>query len=458
MKEMYMYVAEFQAHKKARTEEWVEFADHLKLLADKAFPNLEDKAREYMALTQFMGQVDNPQVAFSVRQKQPTTLIEAVSATIEMESYVKPKPSHVAQVELEQSHADTAIAAVQLKQDAMMGVLESIMARLEKLEAQASEEQPTPIGNSEPRAKRPVVCHNCKQEGHYARGCAAPPARASRDQSKTPISLLPVSHSYRINGQVKGVQASFVVDTGAAVTLLDKTLWDKVNTTGQVLSTWTRPPLVRVEGTRLVMWGTATTEIAFAGEIFQFPVLVASSLTADAILGMDFLDANKCTLEMANKVLRFPNRGVSISLQDPSSQPHIIQARVTLEETLSIPPFSEMEVMAKVSEGLHQGTWLLEECKSKNLPVRVARALVNPITRTMPVRLLNLSSDTTTVFKGTKVATVEECDTAPIIRAMSVSTAAEKIPRVSESKRQLLEQMINWCAADLEKDHKEQFA
>ena len=303
-----------------------------------------------------------------------------------------------------------------------------------------------------------MVCHNCKQEGHYARGCAAPPARASRDQSKTPISLLPVSHSYRISGQVKGVQASFVVDTGAVVTLLDKTLWDKVNTTGQVLSTWTGPPLVRVEGTRLVMWGTTTTEIAFAGEIFQFPVLVASSLTADAILGMDFLDANKCTLEMANKVLHFPNRGVSISLQDPSSQTHIIQARVTLEETLSIPPFSEMEVMAKVSKGLHQGTWLLEECKSKNLPVRITRALVNPITRTMPVRLRNLSSDTTTVFKGTKVATVEECDTAPIIREMSVSTAAEKIPRVSESKRQLLEQMINRCAADLEKDHKGQFA
>ena len=164
-----------------------------------------------------------------------------------------------------------------------------------------------------------------------------------------------------------------------------------------------------VDGTRLEKWGTATTEIAFVGETFQFPVLVGSSLTADAILGMDFLDANKCTLEMANKVLRFPNR-VSISLQDPSSQPHIIQAQVTLEETLSIPPFSEIEVMAKVSEGLYQGTWLLEECKLKNLPVRVARALVNPVTPTVPVRLLNLSLDTTTVFKGTKVATVEECN------------------------------------------------
>jgi hypothetical protein len=73
MKEM--YIAEFHGRKKAKTEGWAEFADHLKLLADKAFPDLEDKAREYMSLTQFMGQLENPQVAFSVRQKRPTTLI-----------------------------------------------------------------------------------------------------------------------------------------------------------------------------------------------------------------------------------------------------------------------------------------------------------------------------------------------------------------------------------------------
>jgi len=82
-----------------------------------------------MALTQFMGQVDNPQVAFSVRQKRPTTLIEAVSATIEMESYLRPKPSHIAQVEPEQPQTDAVIAAVQLKQDTEMEMLENILSR-----------------------------------------------------------------------------------------------------------------------------------------------------------------------------------------------------------------------------------------------------------------------------------------------------------------------------------------
>ena len=55
MKEL--YVDEFRTRRKAKTEGWAEYADHLKLLADKAFLDLEDKARECMPLAQFMGQV-----------------------------------------------------------------------------------------------------------------------------------------------------------------------------------------------------------------------------------------------------------------------------------------------------------------------------------------------------------------------------------------------------------------
>ena len=87
------HLAQFQARKKAKTEGWAEFADAVKLLCDKAYPDLEEKARECLALNHYLGQIDNPQIAFSVRQRQPKTLVEAVSGTIEMESYLQPKPS-----------------------------------------------------------------------------------------------------------------------------------------------------------------------------------------------------------------------------------------------------------------------------------------------------------------------------------------------------------------------------
>ena len=73
------HVPEFQTRKQAKTEGWAEFADNLKLLPDKAFPDLEDKARECMALIQFMGQMENPQVASVSDKKQHTTLIKAKS-------------------------------------------------------------------------------------------------------------------------------------------------------------------------------------------------------------------------------------------------------------------------------------------------------------------------------------------------------------------------------------------
>ena len=58
------------------------------LLAEKAFPQLQVEAREQMALTQYLLQIDNTQLAFSVKQQKPTTLDAAVSATLEMESYL----------------------------------------------------------------------------------------------------------------------------------------------------------------------------------------------------------------------------------------------------------------------------------------------------------------------------------------------------------------------------------
>ena len=89
--------------------------------------------------------------------------------------------------------------------------------------------------------------------------------------------------------------------------------------------------------------------------------------------------------------------------------------------------------------------------------MKVAHALINPVITEVPVRLLNLSYDTTTVFKGTKVATVEECETIPV-RAMNVTTVEEEMkPEMPESKRQLLEKMTERCTGELEQDHKEQF-
>ena len=61
---------------------------------DKAYPGLDDKACQQLALQKYLSQLDNEQVAFSVKQGKPRTIEAAVSATLECESY-SVRPSSV---------------------------------------------------------------------------------------------------------------------------------------------------------------------------------------------------------------------------------------------------------------------------------------------------------------------------------------------------------------------------
>ncbi len=265
--------------------------------------------------------------------------------------------------------------------------------------------------------------------------------------------LLPVTHSYRLSGTVNGIPTTFVVDTGASITMLDETFWEKANHGECSLEPWTGRRLVGVEGTPLHICGVSNVELKFAGEIFHCPVLVARSLTSNAILGLDFLEANNCTLEMADRKLTFPERGVAVSLCDSSPDPDIIQARVTVGETLTIPPFSMLETMARINGKVRGQTWLLQECSTKQLPVKIANGLVGSTCDQVPVRLLNPSPDSRVVYKGTKIATVEGIDDEPRQAVLAVQPEARG---VSRTKRQAPSKMVEKCASDLGVEQREQ--
>lgn len=184
-----LYLAELLGRKKRRGEDWATFAEDLKTLVDKAYPELQDDAKEQLALTHYLGQLEQQQLAFSVKQRRPKSVDEAVSTTIEMESYLVPKGGRVAQVTEDLTPAEP-VAAVRNPQDAVMTLLQQVVQRMDQLEARvaAMQVEPRPPlaeshdhkstgqGPSQrgPKERGPVLCHRCKKEGHLARGCVAP--------------------------------------------------------------------------------------------------------------------------------------------------------------------------------------------------------------------------------------------------------------------------------------------
>ena len=94
------------------------------------------------------------------------------------------------------------------------------------------------------------------------------------------------------------------------------------------------------------------------------------------------------------------------------------------------------------------GSWLLEERNTGRLPVKVARALVQPQGGMVPVCLLNPRPETVVVHKGTKIATLE-----PLEEQQEICEVAA---RPAELKKRILENIVEKCETELTKQESEQ--
>ena len=64
----------------------------LELLVNEGFLCLHEEAREHLTSQRYLQQLNSALVAFRVKQGQPVMLIEVVSVTTKMESYLLPLP------------------------------------------------------------------------------------------------------------------------------------------------------------------------------------------------------------------------------------------------------------------------------------------------------------------------------------------------------------------------------
>ena len=146
---------------------------------EKAFPDLQAEAREQMAMTHYLSQIDNAQLAFSVKQQKPSNLDAAVTATLEMESYLPQKGSGmvlgVAGTKLVNETDQAPVAAAATVQDSTAGMMRELLDRMTKLEIELKEVK-DPKNKQRPVMPRQtqrghIICWRCSRPGHIARDC-----------------------------------------------------------------------------------------------------------------------------------------------------------------------------------------------------------------------------------------------------------------------------------------------
>ena len=177
--------------------------------------------------------------------------------------------------------------------------------------------------------------------------------------------------------------------------------------------------------TPLLVRGKTIADVSLGSECFQVPIIVVDQLSADVILGLDFLEDHQCTIDLAPHVLsvggsrlRLPLVTGDRSASEDNSEP----VTVSLVKTVQVPPMSEMEIGGEVKQ-LVSGTWVVERVPLK-ASVVVARAVVCPgSNHGVCMRVINPTPDIVTLYKGTKVAILEAVDdTTPVAAVKQGST------------------------------------
>ena len=197
------------------------------------------------------------------------------------------------------------------------------------------------------------------------------------------------------------------------MSLLRADLWEKIQSSGALLEPWTIP---------IPVWWEQTEPPIMFWEVLLLTLTVAETVfPARVVIGVDFLAENGCTVQVGKKILDFPNHGVSSPLIHSNSKYVLPPTGVFLVETVRIPAFCEMEVMATTQTFLSECNWILKGEQRDKVPVVAARAVVSPVNRTLPVRLLNPAMESVVVYKGTQIACLKALDESDVIDSASVA-------------------------------------
>ena len=196
-----------------------------------------------------------------------------------------------------------------------------------------------------------------------------------------------------------------MIDTGAAVSLIRKDVWEKLAPTGDVqLEAWTKN-LVGVEGSPLSVLGATSLNITLAGTVVSGDFLVARALSAEAIMGLDFLESQGCVINTGQSVIHLKGRAIPLIRE---STANVSNVNIRAVERLQIPAYSGIETLAQISlngEVDPAVGWIVEPFLSDAMQALVANAIVTSDKQgEITTRLINPSTQPVLINKGMKLA------------------------------------------------------
>uniref|UniRef100_A0A5S6Q6P2 RNA-directed DNA polymerase n=1 Tax=Trichuris muris TaxID=70415 RepID=A0A5S6Q6P2_TRIMR len=296
---------EFDARGRSSSETWQSYADVLRCIAERAFPDFSPEVRDFLALQRYLKEVKDRDVAVGVRRAEPKSLDAAVRETLVQENILRATRS--AHVIGHMTHDDTSATAAQLAE--FMNDVTERLAKLESaVERRNSETVTGPNGGSLPAQSNQMRRTRIQCAIHLDR-VNGPLDEIAIQASCQQIACGPLS----VAGKINGVQVYLLIDTGAARSLLSYDTWCLVNGSKEEL----RPfggRLLAIDGGEINHNGVFTAMVSIGTKLCGCEFVVTKNFAYHAILGCDFLLKYGCVIDMQNRQLTMGNSDKRIQL------------------------------------------------------------------------------------------------------------------------------------------------
>ena len=226
--------------------------------------------------------------------------------------------------------------------------------------------------------------------------------RASAQADKSPLRLKVENIDWQhheclyIPGKVAGHKVQYLVDTGCSDNVLSRALFNQLPRSVQAELVVDQTSARMADGTGLLIYGSVTLPCRI--RTVQIPISFrVANITDDAILGMRFLNDNKCSILMDKGMLLLSDQ--PLPCVDRTGHP--ITNRVQVVQQATIIPGEEAQLICRVTTSPRSNIGLIEHFAEKDPGVLLAATVAKTDAKgRLVARCLNTSCKPVTLKAG----------------------------------------------------------
>ncbi|CAF1550225.1 unnamed protein product [Rotaria magnacalcarata] len=213
-----------------------------------------------------------------------------------------------------------------------------------------------------------------------------------------------------------------LIDTGSAITIIHECLLKNIPHKNLIKKTKNH---LSANCSTLNVIGETTLEINIHGLKTEVIADVATNLITDLILGSDWIQRNKVYILTPEQRIMIRSKG---KVSTPFITPPILNYPATLNNHITIPPFSEQMVEAKVPHHNMIDVLFEPNPRLKNKALFIASALLHIEDKRIRISIINATDRQQTLSKGTKLGVATQI-AASIGVTMPLNNVQERIPK-----------------------------